>query len=76
MIETERYLILYDRFSTGSALGTPVEVALEELAEALRCTTRNVKLILKKLEEDHCLRPFENNPFSLSSRSVAIMRLE
>ncbi|ASS65442.1 MULTISPECIES: ABC transporter substrate-binding protein [unclassified Paenibacillus] len=55
MIETERYLILYDKYSTGSPLGTPIEVALEELAEALRCTTRNVKLILKKLEDDHCL---------------------
>lgn len=48
----ERYLDLYQRFGSGTGIGTPVEVSLEELADTLYCTTRNVKLVLRKMEED------------------------
>ncbi|SEM51658.1 ABC transporter substrate-binding protein [Paenibacillus sp. OV219] len=49
----ERYLDLYKRFAEESnSIGTPVEVSLEELAEVLYCTTRNVKLVLRKMEEE------------------------
>lgn len=48
----ERYLDMYHRFVGGSAIGSPVEVTLEELADTLYCTTRNVKLVLRKMEED------------------------
>lgn len=48
----ERYLDLYQRFSGDAGVGSPVEVSLEELADTLFCTTRNVKLILRKMEED------------------------
>ncbi|MDD9267255.1 ABC transporter substrate-binding protein [Paenibacillus sp. GCM10023248] len=52
MLVAERYLALYDRFGGENANGEPVEASLEELADALYCTPRNAKLVLKKLEED------------------------
>ncbi|CAI6081453.1 SgrR family transcriptional regulator [Cohnella sp. JJ-181] len=52
MLAAERYLTLYDRFEGGRALGEPTEATLEELAEALYCTARNAKLVLKRLEEE------------------------
>ncbi|RAP77517.1 ABC transporter substrate-binding protein [Paenibacillus montanisoli] len=52
----ERYLDLYSRFADGMAVQTPVEVSLEELAQTLFCTTRNVKLVLRKMEEEGWVR--------------------
>lgn len=52
MLTAERYLTLFERFAGGGGPGEPVEATLEELAETLYCTTRNAKLVLKKLEED------------------------
>ncbi|WP_035154604.1 ABC transporter substrate-binding protein [Cohnella thermotolerans] len=46
---------MYDRFNGRRAVGTPVEVTLEELADALYCTPRNAKLILRKLADDHLI---------------------
>lgn len=54
MLIAERYLTLYDRFGGGNSNGEAVEATLEELANTLFCTSRNVKLVLKKLEEE-CL---------------------
>jgi MarR-like DNA-binding transcriptional regulator SgrR of sgrS sRNA len=54
MLVAERYLTLYDRFGGENSNGEPVVATLEELADALFCTPRNAKLVLKKLEED-CL---------------------
>ncbi|AZN42716.1 ABC transporter substrate-binding protein [Paenibacillus albus] len=48
----ERYLDLYHRFAGETSIGTPIEVSLEDLADVLFCTTRNVKLILRKMEEE------------------------
>ncbi|MDB4868951.1 MAG: transporter substrate-binding protein [Cohnella sp.] len=48
----ERYLDLYQRFGSGDGIGAPIEVSLDELAETLYCTTRNVKLVLRRMEED------------------------
>ncbi|GGF91343.1 ABC transporter substrate-binding protein [Paenibacillus albidus] len=52
MITAERYLTLYGRFGGDRSRGLPVEATLEELSEALFCTTRNAKLILRRLEEE------------------------
>lgn len=52
MIMTERYFTLYDRFGGGGSKGLPVVATLEELSEALYCTTRNAKIILRRLEEE------------------------
>lgn len=54
MLVAERYLTLYDRFGGENSNGEPMVATLEELADALFCTPRNAKLVLKKLEED-CL---------------------
>jgi MarR-like DNA-binding transcriptional regulator SgrR of sgrS sRNA len=51
-VTAERYLDLYQRFGAAANVGSPVEVSLEELAETLYCSTRNVKLVLRKMEED------------------------
>jgi MarR-like DNA-binding transcriptional regulator SgrR of sgrS sRNA len=51
-VTAERYLDMYQRFVGRDGVGLPVEVSLEELAETLFCTTRNVKLVLRKMEED------------------------
>jgi len=48
----EQYLNLYDRFAEGEHSGIAVEVSLEEAAGALYCTTRNAKLVLRRLCED------------------------
>jgi MarR-like DNA-binding transcriptional regulator SgrR of sgrS sRNA len=51
-VTAERYLDLYARFGKGEGIGSPIEVSLDELAETLYCTTRNVKLVLRRMEED------------------------
>ncbi|MBB3128543.1 MarR-like DNA-binding transcriptional regulator SgrR of sgrS sRNA [Paenibacillus rhizosphaerae] len=48
-------MLLYECFGGNTELGLPVEVTLEELADAMYCTTRNAKLILRKLESDHLI---------------------
>ena len=52
MLVYERYLTLYASFAGEAGAGHPVEVSLEQLAEALYCSSRNVKLILRKLIDD------------------------
>ncbi|MDQ6423636.1 ABC transporter substrate-binding protein [Paenibacillus sp. LHD-117] len=52
MVNDERYLTLYASYADAEGTGIPIEVSLEELADKLFCTTRNVKLIVRKLEED------------------------
>ncbi|WP_169081444.1 ABC transporter substrate-binding protein [Paenibacillus sp. PL91] len=52
MLTHERYLLLYTKFAGADGAGKAVEVSLEQLADALFCSTRNVKLILRKLEEE------------------------
>lgn len=54
MIAIERYCTLYDKLrDSGGRLRQPVEVSLEQLADTWYCTVRNVKLIIRKLEEEH-----------------------
>ncbi|MDQ0113358.1 SgrR family transcriptional regulator [Paenibacillus harenae] len=48
----ERYLILYDRFADIRLAGSPMEVTMEELSDALFCSKRNTRLILQRLEEE------------------------
>lgn len=52
MISEERYLMMYDKVAEPNGFGKPIEVSLEGLAEALHCTQRNVKFIVRKLEEE------------------------
>lgn len=52
MHANERYLTLLDRFLGSSELESPVEVTLENISAALYCTTRNAKLILRRLEQE------------------------
>ncbi|OPA79370.1 hypothetical protein BVG16_09820 [Paenibacillus selenitireducens] len=49
----ERYTVLFDKFgSSDGKVGMTAEVSLEQLAETLYCTVRNVKLIIRRLEEE------------------------
>lgn len=52
MISEERYLMLYSKIAEPHGNGKPIEVSLDGLADALYCTQRNVKLIVRKLEEE------------------------
>ncbi|GLX68672.1 ABC transporter substrate-binding protein [Paenibacillus glycanilyticus] len=52
MLALERYLALYERFGRELAAGVAAEASLEQVAEALYCTERNAKLVLRKLEEE------------------------
>ncbi|WP_082197974.1 SgrR family transcriptional regulator [Bacillus sp. FJAT-26390] len=52
MLTNERYFLLYTKFASADGAGKAVEVSLEQLADALYCSSRNVKLILRKLEEE------------------------
>ncbi|GKU78809.1 ABC transporter substrate-binding protein [Paenibacillus sp. L3-i20] len=56
MLNEERYLILYSKVAESDGEGIPLEVSLEQLSEALFCTQRNVKLILRKLEENGLIK--------------------
>jgi MarR-like DNA-binding transcriptional regulator SgrR of sgrS sRNA len=58
MLLDERYLLLFERFGRDTELGDPVEVKLEQLAEALYCTPRNAKLILAKLRSEQLIEWF------------------
>ncbi|MFD1956485.1 ABC transporter substrate-binding protein [Paenibacillus thailandensis] len=48
----ERYLELYERFGNAGGAGASAETSLGQIAEALYCTERNAKLVLRKLEEE------------------------
>lgn len=52
MLPVERYLLLFQRFAGPQGVPTQSEVSLEELADALFCTSRNVKIILRRLEDE------------------------
>ncbi|MBB6670353.1 ABC transporter substrate-binding protein [Cohnella nanjingensis] len=48
----ERYLELMERLGSPAGGGDRIEVSLEELSACWFCTTRNAKLIVRKLVED------------------------
>lgn len=48
----ERYLTLLNKFGDGVRIGDEVDVTVEDLAQALYCTARNVKIILRKLQSE------------------------
>jgi len=48
----EQYFMLFDRYADKGQIQVPSEVSLEQVAEALYCTTRNAKLVLRKLSDD------------------------
>lgn len=48
----ERYLTLYRRFAAEGGPGGATEASLEQVAEALFCTVRNAKLVLRKLADE------------------------
>ncbi|TCM91051.1 MarR-like DNA-binding transcriptional regulator SgrR of sgrS sRNA [Paenibacillus sp. BK033] len=52
MLVLERYLTLYNRFAGEPGAGATAEASLEQVAEALFCTERNAKLVLRKLTEE------------------------
>lgn len=52
MLTIERYLTLYRRFASELGAGAAAEASLEQIAEALYCTERNAKLVLRKLSEE------------------------
>lgn len=55
MLTAERYMALLDHYSGlggDSAEPREVEVALEDLTKLFHCTERNVKLIIRKLQEE------------------------
>jgi len=48
----EKYVSLLNRFGQGSRIGEEIEATTEEVAQALFCSTRNAKMVVKKLAED------------------------
>ncbi|MUT65713.1 ABC transporter substrate-binding protein [Paenibacillus sp. NEAU-GSW1] len=52
MLAFEHYIMLADKLNDAERIGTPVEVTLEQIADALHCTPRNAKLVLRRLKED------------------------
>ncbi|QHW33529.1 hypothetical protein GZH47_23860 [Paenibacillus rhizovicinus] len=51
-VQTERYLSVMQRFAEGAGVGTPIEVTLDEMAQALFCTPRNAKIVLRRMADD------------------------
>ncbi|WP_028610807.1 SgrR family transcriptional regulator [Paenibacillus harenae] len=57
MLTDERYLMLFSKFGeSAGAAGNAIEVSLDQLSDALFCTSRNVKLIIRKLEEEKLIK--------------------
>ncbi|MUG69042.1 SgrR family transcriptional regulator, partial [Paenibacillus campinasensis] len=55
MLTAERYMALLDHYAESrgdSAEPREVEVALDDLTKLCHCTERNVKLIIRKLQEE------------------------
>ncbi|MFD0587184.1 ABC transporter substrate-binding protein [Paenibacillus sp. GCM10027627] len=52
MHSEERYLMMYTKIAGEAGPGKPIDVTLDGLADVWFCTQRNVKLIVRKLEED------------------------
>lgn len=48
----ERYLTLFNKFGDSEKSGSSVEVSMDELALTFYCSTRNVKIIIRKLVEE------------------------
>jgi MarR-like DNA-binding transcriptional regulator SgrR of sgrS sRNA len=48
----ERYLMILNKLGNQDNSGSTVDVSMDELALILFCTTRNVKIIIKKLVEE------------------------
>lgn len=73
-VTVKRYLDLYQQFAAGAGTGSPIEISLDELARVLYCSTRNVKLILRRMEEDGwiCWQPGRGR----GNRSHLIFRLD
>src|SRR5690242_3530040 len=46
----ERYLTLLNKFGEDVPIGEEVDVSVDDLSQALFCTPRNVKIILRKLQ--------------------------
>ncbi|MEK5058998.1 hypothetical protein BK126_01200 [Paenibacillus sp. FSL H7-0326] len=47
----EQYLLLNEKLHTRGADDIPIEVTVERIAEILFCTTRNAKLVIRKMTE-------------------------
>ncbi|QJC52049.1 SgrR family transcriptional regulator [Paenibacillus albicereus] len=75
MLSAERYLLLLDHYRVMDP-DTIVEVSLEELAELFHCTERNVKLIIRKLEEEAWLRWHAGRGRGVRSRIEFLMSRE
>ncbi|MFF2480044.1 ABC transporter substrate-binding protein [Paenibacillus sp. NPDC058071] len=52
MLSAEHYLQLNHRLNGSNRLGVPQETTLAQIADALHCTTRNAKLVLRKLQNE------------------------
>lgn len=48
----ERYLTILNKWDHHDGVGMTIEVSMDELAMILFCSTRNVKIIIKKLVEE------------------------
>ncbi|MGC6586417.1 ABC transporter substrate-binding protein [Paenibacillus sp. Dod16] len=47
----EQFFMLHQKLAVNAPANTATEVTLEQIAETLYCTTRNAKLVIRKLEE-------------------------
>lgn len=47
----EQFFMLHRKLAVNAPVHTATEVTLEQIADTLYCTTRNAKLVLRKLEE-------------------------
>lgn len=52
---TEKYLMLFNSYEARARLGEETETTTEEVAQALFCTARNAKLIVKRLVEERLI---------------------
>ncbi|TYP79115.1 ABC transporter substrate-binding protein [Paenibacillus methanolicus] len=56
MVLEERYVQLYESRTRDHAIGEDYDITLDELAELWTCSRRNVKLIIRRMEEEGLIR--------------------
>ncbi|MFC5406418.1 ABC transporter substrate-binding protein [Cohnella soli] len=52
----DKYLMIFNKISPDGEAGEEIEATTEEVAGALYCTTRNAKLVIRKLADEGLIR--------------------
>ncbi len=55
-LSTEKYLMLLNHFGNRAIVGEEAEATIEEMSGALYCTSRNAKIVIRRLVEERLIQ--------------------